>query len=276
MNLIAEIGCNHQGSMETARKMIEVAAPHVWACKFQKRDDKKFNAMTWEHPNPEHAFAENYGEHRRKLEFGYEQHKELQLQCQDHNVQYSSSVWDLRSALDITCLDPIYIKIPSARNTDFELAEFIRDRYDHFIHVSLGMTTEAEFQDICNFWWRDRERVVLYLCTSDYPTQPQDMRLRLIERIKDEGFPVGLSGHYEGHIYDAMAVALGVEYLERHFTLDRTMKGTDHAFSLDPKSLSLTSETILDAQRAMTGSRSFGLVGREAEYREKLGKRSVS
>ncbi len=243
--LVAEIGCNHKGSMEIAREMIKVAAEFVGAdyVKFQKRNNKELlshKEYSSPHPNPENSYGDTYGEHREFLEFSLEQHRELKKWCEELSVGYATSVWDVTSAREIALLEPDYIKIPSACNLNNDLIDFLIKEYRGDIHISLGMTSRAEEEAILERFRRTEasERLVLYACTSGYPVPHEDVCLFEIDRlITDFGNnvrAVGFSGHHLGIAVDIAAQTLGAEWVERHFTLDRTWKGTDHAASLEP------------------------------------------
>ena len=246
--IIAEIGCNHMGDMAIAKKMIETidvfcGVKHV---KFQKRNNKELLTevqYNTPHPVPENSYGSTYGEHREYLEFSLEQHKELQIFCETRGMIYSSSVWDVTSLREITSLGPKYIKVPSATNTHYELLEIACREYPGEIHVSLGMTTIAEEQRLVQLF-QDHGRakdVVLYACTSGYPVPPEDVCLmeipRLIATYGEVVKAIGYSGHHNGIALDVAAYTLGANIIERHFTLDRTWKGTDHAASLEPDGL---------------------------------------
>ena len=126
--VIAEIGCNHRGEMNTAKELIRVAAIYCGAdaVKFQKRCNRElltteqYNAP---HPNPANSYGKTYGEHREYLEFTAEQHKELKEYCGQMGITYSTSVWDLTSAKEIAALEPAFIKIPSACNNHFKMLD---------------------------------------------------------------------------------------------------------------------------------------------------------
>ncbi|MBX4171845.1 N-acetylneuraminate synthase family protein [Rhodococcus sp. DMU2021] len=246
--VIAEIGCNHAGDMTVAKKMISVAANfcEVDAVKFQKRDNRVlFTEQEYNtpHPNPMHSFGASYGEHRDFLEFTIDQHKELREHCEEQGVVYSTSVWDTSSAAEVAELNPDFIKVPSATNLHFDVLRILADEYGGKIHISLGMTTRTEEESIVDFL-RDRGRlqdVVLYACTSGYPVPFDQLALLEVKRLKDtygdELSEVGFSGHHLGIAADVAAMALGATTVERHFTLDRTSKGTDHSASLEPDGL---------------------------------------
>ena len=243
--IIAEIGGNHKGDMQIAKEMIQTAALFckVDVIKFQKRCNKEllteeeYNAP---HPNPVNSYGDTYGAHREFLEFDLEQHKQLKAWCEEFGIVYSTSVWDLTSAKEIASLNPKLIKIPSACNLNKELLEYLCDNYSGEIHLSFGMTTHEEEEQIVAFFEQKgrNKDVVVYSCTSGYPVPFEDISLLEITRIKEQYEnrvkAIGFSGHHLGIAIDSAAVALGAEWVERHFTLDRTWKGTDHAASLEP------------------------------------------
>lgn len=248
IKLIAEIGCNHQGNYAQAVEMIKVIKKYcnVDHVKFQKRNPKKLltkNEYNSPHPNSHNSFGKTYGLHREKLEFSIGSHKKLKNYCNKNKVIYSTSVWDVDSAKQIIKLKPKYIKIPSACNTDYSLLSYIFKNYNGEIHISFGMTNKKEEEEIIflakNF--KRNKDVVLYACTSDYPVKARDICLLEIVRLNKmygkiiKG--IGFSGHHYGISADIAAAALGARWIERHFTLDRTMKGTDHAASLEPEGL---------------------------------------
>jgi sialic acid synthase len=246
--VIAEIGCNHMGDLEIAKKMIRVAASfcEVDIVKFQKRYPKELlsaEQYNSPHPNPVHSYGTTYGEHREYLEFSVDQHRQLKETAESEKLIYSTSVWDIRSAREIVTLDPALLKIPSACNLDFDMLSYLCDNYGHEIHISLGMTKRTEEDQIIDFFTKkDRNRdVVLYACTSGYPVPFEDLALleisRLREKFGEEVRSIGFSGHHNGIAMDVAAVTLGASHVERHFTLNRTWKGTDHAASLEPDGL---------------------------------------
>lgn len=246
--LIAEIGCNHCGNFETALEMIRVAAQFCRAdvVKFQKRHprelltDEEYNAP---HPNPAHAYGPTYGAHREFLEFSADQHRKLKECCEEWGTVYSTSVWDVTSARDIIPLQPKLLKVPSACNLNFEMLGLLADDFGGEIHVSFGMTSRDEEDEVVGFFEKKgRVRdLVIYSCTSGYPVAFEDICLHEIVRLKEKFGSrvraIGFSGHHLGIAADTAALALGAVWFERHFTLDRTTKGTDHAASLEPDGL---------------------------------------
>lgn len=246
--VVAEIGCNHKGDFKTALELIDLAVEcKADVAKFQKRSPVELlspEQYNGPHPNPMHAYGNTYGEHKEFLEFTLAQHKQLKEYCETKNIIYSTSVWDVTSAKEIITLDPSFIKIPSASNTNFDLLEVIRDDYQGDVHISFGMTTRDEEQKIISFFKEKKQcknRVVIYACTSGYPVPFESLYLLEIQRLKSlyekKVKSVGFSGHHLGIAADIAAYTLGAEWIERHFTKDRTWKGTDHAASLEPPGL---------------------------------------
>jgi len=260
--IIAEIGCNHKGDMDVAKEMIHIAAYFckVDVVKFQKRNprellsEEEYNAP---HPNPMHAYGKTYGEHREFLELDLEQNRQLKKWCEENGIAYSTSVWDLTSAREIISLNPFLIKVPSACNLHFDLLEMLARDYSGEIHLSFGMTKREEEEKIVSFLERygAAGRTVIYSCTSGYPVSFEDICLleipRLIQIFGPRVKEIGFSGHHLGIAADVAAMALGATWIERHFTLDRTWKGTDHAASLEPDGMRRLVRDIRNVHRAL-------------------------
>ncbi len=246
--LTAEIGCNHQGDIDIAKRLIlQAKNTGCDIVKFQKRDPKlQFSKEVYEsaHPTPENAFGATYGEHRENLEFSTAQHKELMNFALQNKIDYSCSVFDTVSAKDIAAINPAHIKIPSPVNNNLEIAEYIAKIFEGTIHISLGMTTRKEENELITILekYGKLHNTVLYHCISAYPTEDSDVTLREIERIRatygKRIKAVGFSGHHKGYLADCTALALGSEYFERHFTFDKTAKGSDHRLSLNEEEMS--------------------------------------
>ncbi len=246
--IICEIGGNHKGEFELAKEMVKIASNFcdVDVIKFQKRNNRELlseDEFNKPHPNPENSYGETYGVHRENLEFNIDQHKELKKYCESFNKIYSSSVWDITSANEIVSLNPRIIKIPSAMNLNFPLLSHICKIYNGEIHLSLGMTFDKEIAKIIDFFENKNKlnNLVIYYCRSSYPAYEDKLNLNQISKLKslygDKIKSIGFSGHHPGISIDIAAYTLGAEYFERHFTLNRTFKGTDHAASLEPDGL---------------------------------------
>ena len=278
--VIAEAGCNHMGKMEIAHEMINEAAVFckVDAIKFQKRcpkellTEEQYNAP---HPNPANAFGKTYGEHREFLEFTVDQHAQLKEWCEKAGITYATSVWDMTSAKEIASLEPAFIKIPSACNTHYEMLQWLCDNYKGEIQLSFGMTTHAEEDAIIKLF-EDNGRakdLVIFDCTSGYPVPFKDVCLLEINRLREkyEGKvkAIGFSGHHLGIAVDIAAYTLGASYIERHYTLDRTWKGTDHAASLEPDGVRRLKRDLNAVYEALSYKREE-ILPIEAVQREKL------
>jgi len=278
--IIAEIGCNHKGDMDIAKEMIHIAAYFckVDVVKFQKRhprellNEEEYNAP---HPNPMHAYGATYGEHREFLELDVEENRQLKKWCEENGVTYSTSVWDLTSAREIISLNPALIKVPSACNLHFELLEMLAGDYTGEIHLSFGMTKREEEERIVGFLEKHgaAERAVIYSCTSGYPVAFEDICLLEITRLRQtfgsRVKEIGFSGHHLGIAADVAAMTLGATWIERHFTLDRTWKGTDHAASLEPDGLRRLVRDIRNVHQALA-PKAQEMLTCELEQRAKL------
>lgn len=246
--VIAEIGCNHMGKYEIAIELLDLAKEcGADVAKFQKRNNREllteeqYNAP---HPNMANSYGDTYGAHREFLEFSTEQHKDLKEHCDKIGLEYSTSVWDVTSAREMTTFSPGLLKVPSACNNHFEMLKVLRDEYTGEVHLSFGMTNQDEEKKIVEFFeetGQAKERLVIYSCTSGYPVPFKDVCLLEISRLREEYSDrvkhIGFSGHHLGIAIDNAAYALGATWIERHFTKDRTWKGTDHSASLEPNGL---------------------------------------
>ena len=277
--VIAEIGCNHKGEMSIAKELLTIAAQSgVEVAKFQKRNNKEL--LTQEqyntpHPNHINSYGATYGAHREFLEFNVNQHKELKKFAESLGIMYSTSVWDTTSAKEIVSLNPVLIKVPSACNNHFEMLKVLRDEYSGEVHISFGMTTKDEEEKIVSFFEAKNQgnRLVVYSCTSGYPVPFEDICMLEIFRIKEKFEnrvkAIGFSGHHLGIAVDIAAYTLGAEWVERHFTLDRTWKGTDHAASLEPTGLKKLARDLKATHKALSYKQS-DILDIEQVQRDKL------
>ena len=290
VQVIAEIGCNHKGDIGLAKELIQVAAKtcNAHVAKFQKRHNRELlTAVEYDtpHPNPTNSYGETYGAHREFLEFDTDQHKELIAECAANGIAYSTSVWDLTSAKDMVPLNPPLLKIPSATNLHFEMQGYLCEHFEGEIHVSTGMSTGNEIAQLVDFY-EERGRakdLVVYSCTSGYPVAFEDICLfeikNLMEKFGNRVKGIGFSGHHLGIAADVAALALGRSLeaegkghftnIERHFTLDRTWKGTDHAASLEPDGMRRLCRDLAHVDQALT-YKSQDILPVEQVQRDKL------
>lgn len=278
--VVAEIGCNHMGDLEIAKELIDLAyqsgANYV---KFQKRNNKEllteeqYNAP---HPNPHNSYGNTYGAHREFLEFNIKQNKELKEYCDKIGIVYSTSVWDVTSAKEMITFKPEFLKVPSACNNNFDMLKVLRDDFIGQVQLSIGMTKKDEVEEIVKFFElknQAKSRLLLYSCTSGYPVPAKDVALLeinwLYENYGDRVNEIGFSGHHLGIALDVAAYTLGARWIERHFTKDRTWKGTDHAASLEPGGLAKLTRD-LDAVYQSLKYKSTDILPIEAVQRKKL------
>ncbi|HEX7556683.1 MAG TPA: N-acetylneuraminate synthase family protein [Leptolinea sp.] len=232
--IIAEIGINHNGDLENARKMID-AAKHagVDAVKFQKRTPELCVPDNQKNQMRETPWGYiTYLEYRKKVEFGKAEYIEIDRYCKEVGIDWFASVWDEPSVDFLEDFNPVCYKIPSASLTDASLLKKVRSTGRPAI-FSTGMSTMEQIrkavQDI------GLQRLVITHATSTYPCEPEELNLRMIESLRKEfSCPIGYSGHEVGLIPSVMAAGLGACVVERHITLDRAMWGGDQAASVEP------------------------------------------
>jgi len=260
--VVAEIGCNHKGSMEIAKELVLLAKESgVEYVKFQKRNNKEllteeqYNAP---HPVPENSYGDSYGLHREFLEFSIEQNRELKEFCDANSIIFSTSVWDVTSAKQMIELNPKFLKVPSACNNNFDMLKVLRDDFDGQIQLSIGMTTKDEIEEIVSFFEETdqaKPRLLIYSCTSGYPVPARDVKLLeiswLYSHYKDRISEIGFSGHHLGSNIDVAAYTLGAKWIERHFTKDRSWKGTDHNASLDCDGMKKLTHALNEAYESL-------------------------
>jgi len=232
--VVAEIGINHNGSVETAKKMID-AAVHagVDAVKFQKRTPELCVP-----PDQRNVLRETpwglitYLDYRYKVEFGYDEYREIDDYCRQKQVPWFASVWDEASVDFMEAFAPICYKIPSASLTDHNLLKRLRSTGRPLI-LSTGMSEISQIKAAVRLL--GEENLIITHATSTYPCQPEELNLRMIQTL-DKMFdcPIGYSGHEVGLVPSVVAVALGACLIERHITLDRAMWGSDQAASVEP------------------------------------------
>jgi N-acetylneuraminate synthase len=233
--VIAEIGINHNGDLEIAKRMID-AAVHAGAdaVKFQKRTPEVCTPPEQQKQMRETPWGYiTYLEYRYKVEFGEEQYREIDRYCREKGIAWMVSVWDEPSVDFMEKFDTPAYKIPSASLTDHNLLKYARQTGKPLI-LSTGMSTMEQI--LRGVETAGAENLALMHCTSTYPCEPEELNLRMIETLRREfpNIPIGYSGHEVGLVPSAVAVALGACMVERHLTLDRAMWGSDQAASVEP------------------------------------------
>jgi len=234
--VLAEIGINHNGDVQLAKKLIDVASlAGCEAVKFQKRSiDVVYTPEELAKPR-ETPFGETNGDLKRGLEFGSIDYGQIDEYCRSKPIAWTASCWDEASVDFIQRFDPPFYKIASASLTDDELLRHTRATGKPFI-LSTGMSTLEQIDHAVNIL--GTEDLVLLHCCSTYPADYHELNLRAIAGLAERyGVPVGYSGHETGIPSSVAAAALGACIVERHVTLDRAMWGSDHAASLEPNGL---------------------------------------
>ena len=239
--IIAEIGINHNGSIDLAKKLIDMAVDcGCDAVKFQKRNpdicvpEWKKNDMRdtpWGHIT--------YLEYKKKIEFGEKEFDEIDRYCKKKKIDWFASAWDFDSLKFLDRYDMKFHKIPSALITNIPFLEEVAKKRKKTL-ISTGMSTLDDIDRAVAIFKKNKCPCVLNHCVSTYPAPPEDLNLLIIKTLKERyKCEIGYSGHEVDLLPSILAVVLGAEYIERHITLDRAMFGTDQAASLEKRGLEL-------------------------------------
>lgn len=232
--IIAEIGINHNGGLDVAKKMID-AAVHagVDAVKFQKRTPEVCTPPEQQKQMRETPWGYiTYLDYRYKVEFGEAEYREIDRHCKEKGITWLASVWDEQSVDFLSQFETPAYKVPSASLTDHNLLRHVRKTGKPMV-ISTGMSTMEQIKTATELIGTDN--LVVMHCTSTYPCDPEELNLRMIPALREMfSCPIGYSGHEVGLVPSAVAVALGACMVERHLTLDRAMWGSDQAASVEP------------------------------------------
>ena len=234
--IVAEIGINHNGDLNIAKKLIDMAVfAGCDAVKFQKRTIELVYTPEELAKERESPFGTTNGDLKRGLEFGEKEYQEIDRYCKERGIIWFASPWDVRSVDFLEKFNVPCYKIASPCLTDDELLKYVKSKGKPII-LSTGMSTEEEIKRAVKILG-EKNLVVLH-CTSTYPSKLEELNLKVINWLKKEfNCPVGYSGHETGIVEPVMAVVLGACVVEKHITLDRAMWGSDHAASLEPNGL---------------------------------------
>lgn len=253
--VIAEIGINHNGSVETAKRLIDAAVfSGCDAVKFQKRTVEVVYTPEELAKPRENPFGATNGDLKRGLEFGYEEYAEIDRYCRDRRVDWFASCWDEASVDFIEQFDPPCYKIASACLTDLDLLRHHRSK-GRPILLSTGMSDMEQIEKAVEVLGGDD--LALLHCTSTYPSKPEELNLTGVVTLRQRfpGVPVGYSGHEIGLATSVAAAALGACVIERHITLDRAMWGSDQAASVEPHGFSRMVRDIRVIEKALGDGR---------------------
>ena len=248
--IIAEIGINHNGDLDIAKKLIDAAAlAGCDAVKFQKRTIEVVYAREELARPRESPFGNTNGDLKRGLEFGKEQCEKIDTYCREKGILWFASSWDELSVDFIEQFSPVCHKIASACLTNDGLLQHINAKQRPVI-LSTGMSTMEQIRHAVSLL--DPERLLIAHCTSTYPSKPEELNLRMIKTLRREfDCPIGYSGHEVGLQTSLAAVVLGACFLERHITLDRAMWGSDQAASVEPHGFARLVRDIRVIERAL-------------------------
>lgn len=267
--IVAEIGINHNGDLDTALKLIDAAvAARCDAVKFQKRTPRLAVPPEQQDKPKETPWGTmTYLEYKERMEFGQAEYEAINQHCKARGIAWFASCWDEVAVDFIAQFDPPMFKIASACLTDNSLLRWTRS-YGKPIILSTGMSTLDEIDHAVKVLGKDD--LTLMHCVSTYPAHNHELNLRAIETLRKRyHVPVGYSGHELGIVSTVAAVALGACAVERHITLDHTMWGSDQAASLEPAELKDLVRDIRFVETAL-GDGVKRVMEREIPVREKL------
>lgn len=249
--IVAEIGINHNGDMDIAKKLIDASVlAGCDAVKFQKRTvDVVYTPEDLARPR-ENPFGETNGDLKHGLEFGKDEYQEIDAYCKSKGMMWYSSCWDEGSLNFMEQFDPVCYKIASASITDDNLLRHHKETGRPII-ISTGMSTLEQIDHAVEVLGTDN--LVILHCTSTYPSKLEELNLKGIHTLQEryEGVPIGYSGHEVGLATSLAAVVMGACMIERHITLDRAMWGSDQAASVEPSGFSRMVKDIRAVETAM-------------------------
>ncbi|HVZ39163.1 MAG TPA: N-acetylneuraminate synthase family protein [Candidatus Kapabacteria bacterium] len=250
--IIAEIGINHNGSLDIAKKLIDAASlAGCDAVKFQKRTPELCVPLDQWHIERDTPWGRmTYIDYRRKVEFGVDEYVEIDSYCRSKGILWTASCWDEGSVAFMEAFNPPFYKAASASLTDMPLLEAMKQTGRPLI-ISTGMSTMQEI-DSAVAAIGDEDLLIAH-ATSTYPCPPQELNLKMIETLRTRfpENPIGYSGHETGLATTWAAVALGATFIERHITLDRAMWGSDQAASVEPGGLYRLVSNVRDIEKAL-------------------------
>jgi len=243
--LIAEIGINHNGDINLAKKLIDSSADANFdAVKFQKRDINLVYSEELLNSKRESPWGTTQREQKEGLEFSEKEYLEIDSYCKKKKIKWFASAWDVNSLKFLDAFNLEYNKIASAMIVDLNFLKEVAKRKKHTF-ISTGMSTENDISKAVEIFRANKCSFELMHCVSTYPMKVEDANLLTINALKDKfKCEVGYSGHENGVAVSLAAFMLGISSLERHITQDRTMYGSDQAASLEPKGMKNLTDSI--------------------------------
>ena len=267
--IIAEIGINHNGSVDLAKVLIDIAAESgCHAVKFQKRDIDIVYTKEELSKERKSVFGTTNGDLKRGLELSFEEYNELFEYAKNKNIDIFASPWDCNSVEFLEKLNPCCYKVASASITDIKLLNKIKETGKPVI-ISTGMSSEKEIDNAINIF--DKSNIAILSCTSTYPNEDYEINLNKIKTLmnKYQGIPIGYSGHEKDILPSIIATALGSAIIERHITISKYIWGSDQKASLEPNELK---DLVNNINRVMTlmGNGQIMLLDSEQPIKQKL------
>lgn len=258
--LIAEIGINHNGDLDLAKKLILLAKKTKFDCvKFQKRDINKVYTKEYLDQVRESPWGNTQRDQKEGLEFGKKEYDEINQFCKEVEIDWFASAWDLNSLKFLEQYNLKYNKIASAMIVDKQFLEAV-SKQKIYTFISTGMSTEKDIDIAVEIFRKNKCEFELMHCVSTYPTKVKDVNLLTINALKRKyKCKVGYSGHENGVAISIGAFVLGVSSLERHITLDRTMYGSDQSASIEEKGMENLTNSIDKISDAL-GEEKLGFV----------------
>jgi N-acetylneuraminate synthase len=258
--IIAEIGINHNGSLDIAKKLIDMAKETGCdAVKFQKRTiDIVYSKDVLDTPR-ESPWGTTTREQKMGLEFSLNDYKEIDKYCKEKNIEWFASAWDVESQKFLRQFNCKYNKIASALLTHIPLLEEVASEKLHTF-ISTGMATYADIDKAVEIFKKHNCPFTLMHTVSVYPCPEEELNLNMIHSLKNKyQCPVGYSGHETSPVPSIAAAAMGITALERHVTLDRTMYGSDQSASLEKRGLEILVSGVRSVEKSLgNGKKEFG------------------
>jgi len=269
--LIAEIGINHNGNLQIAKKLIDAAFACQWDCvKFQKREPEICVPDHQKNTPKETPWGKmTYLEYKKKMEFGKKEYDYIEKYCREKPIDWTASIWDLPSLEFLLNYNVPFIKIPSAKLTEINLITEAAKSGKPLV-VSTGMSTIEEIDRAVEILEKYASQYVLMHCNSAYPAPQNELNLRCIQTLKERyNCPIGYSGHEDDLEPTVYATVLGVRIIERHITLDHDMWGTDQKSSLEVIAMDMLKKRIKNID-GILGNGEKRITEKEKAIKEKL------
>ena len=269
--LIAEIGINHNGDLQIAKKLIDAAFACGWNCaKFQKKSPELCVPESQKNILKQTPWGEmTYLEYKKKIELDRPEYGYIDRYCREKPIDWTASVWDLDSLDFINSFDVKFLKIPSAKLTDYELLTAAAQTGKP-IMLSTGMSTIDEIDVAVSMLSIHASDFMLMHCNSSYPTKKEELNLMAIKTLRERyGCEVGFSGHEYGLESTTYAAVLGAKVIERHITISHELWGSDQASSIEPHGMDMLCKRIRDIDKMMGDGKKI-VYDSELEFRKKL------